>query len=366
MTFITFITMCPFPLLLGGFALLVFLGHLILKDNNTPMPPNLTLGDRMKLFEKKSESVVRVKPYLPFIIRLDGRKFSRVTSSLVKPFDEVFALSMLNTAKDIFAHSGIKSSTVFVQSDEISIVLPALCTYEEYSTTKSAVTHPYDGRQTKLISVLAGYASVRFAYHFETELRKALASETLNDEAIASYNTTINKLFAKDGAHFSFDGRITVFGIDNDYECLNNLFWRSCIEGHRNFVSMVARAYYSDRQLHKVSTKDQVTKLREEKNVDVYTDFKSHCAYGWLIKGDRTMVGTEHGSVMRTYTVAKSFRMKYSQELVDELFATYWTTGATYVSGDVEEHKWLPIHDDAHESKEEKEEKEETVEHKQN
>jgi len=52
------------------------------------------LGERMK--EYKHELNPKVLPYLPFIIRLDGHKFSKFTRGLKCPFDDNFSQAMIN------------------------------------------------------------------------------------------------------------------------------------------------------------------------------------------------------------------------------------------------------------------------------
>ena len=52
---------------------------------------NIDLGDRMKMYENAPlPESGRIKSSDNFIIRLDGRSFSKFTSGFAKPFDPVF------------------------------------------------------------------------------------------------------------------------------------------------------------------------------------------------------------------------------------------------------------------------------------
>ena len=43
----------------------------------------------MKLYENESLSVIKIDSFQPFIVRLDGKNFSKFTSGLYKPFDSI-------------------------------------------------------------------------------------------------------------------------------------------------------------------------------------------------------------------------------------------------------------------------------------
>ena len=86
------------------------------------------LGDRMKALE----TTAKVPAYQSFIVRADGNRFSKYTQGLQKPFDIVFLRAMTRAANGLLEH--FKPMSVFVCSDEISLVFGPVCTEEDYKT----------------------------------------------------------------------------------------------------------------------------------------------------------------------------------------------------------------------------------------
>jgi tRNA(His) guanylyltransferase len=64
----------------------------IIQDKSTML--NEKLGDRMKKYESMIDNQIVIKPCESFIIRLDGRSFSKFTKKFHKPFDIVFVKAM--------------------------------------------------------------------------------------------------------------------------------------------------------------------------------------------------------------------------------------------------------------------------------
>ncbi len=81
------------------------------------------------------------------VIRIDGRKFSRLSRDLnfKKPFDKNFAKTMIETCNDFFKE--FNPSFVYTFSDEINILLSDI---------------PFGGRIEKLNSVFASFMSGSF------------------------------------------------------------------------------------------------------------------------------------------------------------------------------------------------------------
>ncbi len=93
-----------------------------------------TIGDRMKSYETKFTSA-KLDPTIPFIIRLDGHKFSSYTRPFKKPFDERSTLQsisdvplvstvMVATTMDLL--NAFNPTTAFTCSDEITLLFPAM------------------------------------------------------------------------------------------------------------------------------------------------------------------------------------------------------------------------------------------------
>ena len=81
-----------------------------------------TLGDRMKQYEL-AEAGRRLPHDLPVCVRIDGKRFSRFTQGLRRPFDARLSRLMVDTARHLVAESGALAG--YTQSDEISLLLGA-------------------------------------------------------------------------------------------------------------------------------------------------------------------------------------------------------------------------------------------------
>lgn len=148
-----------------------------------------TLSDRMKEYEKCYN--FRIQKRIPIIIRVDGRKFSKLTKkfNIQKPFDTTFNNVMINTAKDVANEiSGCVCS--YIQSDEISFVV---------RTDSSLNFDPFFGnRIQKICSVTASMVTSYFMKHFLNNFSKSII--------------------------LSFDAR--VYTLPNLSEVVNYLTWR--------------------------------------------------------------------------------------------------------------------------------------------
>lgn len=277
----------------------------------------------MKYFERESENTKYVKPYQSFLVRLDGKNFSSKTTNLVKPFDKVFTEAMLYTARDLLEE--YHGSTVFVQSDEITILFRPLMTKEEYKNGLNNSTHLFGGRVQKLLSILAGFTSTRFTINFANQLNKSALTEI--DENIKNthieYLNKINGNGLLERASFCFDARLIIFPINRSFEVVNNILWRSVHDGYRNFVSGLCYYHLSKKSLEGINTTERALLLKSQKNILV-EDQPSHLRYGWYLKTLSKEVNCENGVTTRNFTVAKSFKIKYTQQIEKMLFDKYW------------------------------------------
>ena len=230
---------------------------------------NQTLGERMKEYEEYSQDINEIEPNDAFLIRLDGKSFSKMTSGLDRP-DELFSQAMLMTTKDLMNET--HAVTAFVNSDEISLLFKP-------QETENA-THMYGGRVFKLISTIAGYASTRFSTNFINLLKKS------TDNKHAKY---LNKCYSNNELNlkFHFDARL-VYAENKHYEYLNYILWRQN-DCARNYISTLAEKYFSKSSLKNVSTSKRIEMIQNK-----YKDFKfvPHLQYGWLIK--RSIVNVVH------------------------------------------------------------------------
>jgi len=86
-----------------------------------------SMGDRMKGYE--AEWSRKLDPKLPFIMRLDGHKFSSYTKPFKKPFDERINNVMVATTMDLM--TTFNATTAYTCSDEITLLFPPVVNGEE-------------------------------------------------------------------------------------------------------------------------------------------------------------------------------------------------------------------------------------------
>jgi len=110
---------------------------------NSPRP------ERMRNYEQSSEQVLPRNTHI--IARVDGHNFSTLTDDheFSKPFDPSFEQMMNRTAMEVFEYC-TGSEVAYVQSDEISLYIPAS-------------DEPFLANRTqKMASLLASYAGSKF------------------------------------------------------------------------------------------------------------------------------------------------------------------------------------------------------------
>lgn len=107
------------------------------------------LDDQMRRFETINDPVV--SPDQHVVLRLDGKGFTSMCAKLklARPFDHRFTAAMQETAKMFLTHDSFKASYVYVQSDEISVLMP----HSELA---------FNGKIRKFNSIGASLAAVTF------------------------------------------------------------------------------------------------------------------------------------------------------------------------------------------------------------
>jgi tRNA(His) 5'-end guanylyltransferase len=297
----------------------------MIPNNTTKEDNELSLVDRMKFYEHKTDTEITgiIKPYKSFMIRLDGKNFS---NKFVKPFDEVFSHTMLLTAKDLLL-THYRPSCVYVISDEIIAIFPAVCTREDYYSGKNNNTHNYDGCTNKIVSVLSGFVSTRFTYNLMKVLHRNINNfynENNNYKKLFDSLNLNNELqdWTIDGPTFSFENKIIMFPEINKYEFLNSLIFRFK-DSFQNFVSKIAEIKFSTNQLQNISTEKKVEMLIASK-YDIFKLYDPHCIYGWLLKLDSAQIITEQGESKINFPVAKVLKLSFSEQLCNLLFTSHW------------------------------------------
>ncbi len=216
------------------------------------------LGDRMKKYEALHMNFLDASQ--PFVVRLDGKNFSKLTMGLNKPFDTQFAIVLNNVCKDLI-ESEFNPSTIYTQSDEISVLFyptfnPKTQKYQEYI---------FSGRVEKIITVMAGFTTARFNYHLlhekwdeysENVRKKILCGKACFDARILSFpisgDTTVKLSTGVDGYIVEVP-----FG---DMEMANHIVWRCGHDCVRNTTLNYAINKFGQPMVHGWDTR----KMREE------------------------------------------------------------------------------------------------------
>lgn len=189
----------------------------------------------MKDYERQ-EAGRRCLPLLPICARIDGKRFSRWTSGLARPYDERLSALMRDVTHRLVLET--QARVGYTQSDEITLVFYS-------STTASQVF--LDGRIQKLTSILASMATAWFNAGVGERI-----PERRDRPAV-------------------FDCRVwTVPTLD---EAANALLWRER-DATKNAISMAARCHYSHGELDgRTSGEQQELLFRAGINFNDYPAF---------------------------------------------------------------------------------------------
>lgn len=178
----------------------------------------MSLGDRMKVYERR-EAGRRCMPLLPICARIDGKRFSRWTQGLARPYDPRLSGLMQQVTTQLVSET--QAVIGYTQSDEISLI---------FHTSTHAAQPFMDGRIQKLTSTLASMATAWFNAGVAERL-----PEWRDQPAL-------------------FDCR--VWTLPNQIEAANTLLWRER-DATKNAISMAARHYYTHEEVMDCSSGQQ-------------------------------------------------------------------------------------------------------------
>lgn len=164
------------------------------------------LGNRMKEYEM-AEAGHRLMPRLPICARIDGKRFSRFTEGLARPYDVRLSRLMVETTRHLVEET--VALVGYTQSDEISLV---------WHDAEPGAQSFLDRRVQKLTSILASMTTAWFNAHL---------AEAIPEKA---------------GTLALFDCR--VWAVPDREEAANVLLWRE-LDATKNSVSMATRAHYT-------------------------------------------------------------------------------------------------------------------------
>lgn len=187
-----------------------------------------------------------------YIIRIDGKKFSKYTKNFKKPFDDRLNNIFNETAKHLCENiQGCKIA--YVQSDEISLWLT------DYDSLETSAW--FDGKIQKICSVSSSMGTGIFNYL----IMKEYGLETKN---IAN-----------------FDSR--VFIIPEIEEVINYFISRQK-DATRNSISMLGRTYFSHKELQNKSSNQIQEMLFQQKNIN-WNDYPIAFKRGSIVKKEQFM-----------------------------------------------------------------------------
>lgn len=190
-------------------------------------------GDRMKYYENLETSKQLMKG-LPIYARLDGHGFSKFTKPFKYPHDENLRKVFSEVCEHLIEKYNIRLA--FHQSDEISLLF--FDGQDEQDVNSDII---FGGKIHKLTSLLAASTTSKF-------ISSALKNIPEHTDHI------LNNCPA-------FDCRI--FNVPNITEAINEFVWREK-DCTKNSVSMLARHYYSHKQLINKSRKEMLDMIIEK------------------------------------------------------------------------------------------------------
>lgn len=198
-----------------------------------------SLGDRMKGYENITRNHLISR--MPVILRLDGRAFHTFTKGFDKPYDRIFSKAMEWTMRCLCEN--IQGCVLgYTQSDEITLVL---VDYQELNTSSW-----FGNNIQKMVSVAASIATWKF---METMSSLKFSSTEWNPEV---YDKALNK-----GAFFD----CRAFNVPKE-EVTNCLLFRQN-DAIRNSIQALGQAHFSHKELHKKSTEDIITMVKERTGI---------------------------------------------------------------------------------------------------
>lgn len=207
------------------------------------MPKFNSLGDRMKFYEWNfGMNLTYLMPYVPAIIRLDGRAFHTFTKGLDRPFDQGMCDLMDETTKSLVEETG--ACMGYTQSDEITLVLLS----EDHTSQVY-----FDGRVNKINSILAGKCTHVFTNGLEKYIPKKIG-------------------------HFpQFDCRC--FSVPNKGEAVNAILWREQ-DATRNSIQMLGQSCFSQKALQGKNCDEIQEMLWQKHSINWGNDFSSRIKRG--------------------------------------------------------------------------------------
>jgi len=212
------------------------------------------LGEYMKQWESKF--AIKVDPSLPYLIRLDGHRFSKFTQGFKKPCDMRIFEAMHRTSADLI--NILNCVTAYTESDEITLVFPPIPVDNQEKTAAA-----FNGKVQKIATLASGYCSVRFAYHLSQQ-RFEDNEKRLVDKIHEAY----------------FDARI--FNLANTEDIYKNIYWRQN-DCQCNSILNLGYAHLRQADMEGLGPNKVKKKLLKDKGID-YNNMPDTYRLGMFIK----------------------------------------------------------------------------------
>ena len=264
------------------------------------------LGDRIKNIEKVYDPCLDLGKII--VIRLDGCSFKSFTSGLNKPFDARLTRSLIKTTENLV--DKFNACLGYCQSDEISLIIDS----NRKEKPLNEVSMLYSGRVQKLCSIIGSFASVKFNSYIQSEDWSDVPLKT--KEKMCGFNAI-------------FDCR--AFSVQDKKSAMEVIYWRHHYDCRRNAINCIGFAHFSPKQLHKVSVRKLIEKLRLEENVDIIKNYDSFNIFGCFSK--RIMINSfgnnpttnENVECIRTKVESKSLNMTTNEnDMVTLVMSHTW------------------------------------------
>ena len=264
----------------------------------------ITIQERMKTYEKVNSNE-SISSYKPFIARLDGVNFSKYTQGFDKPYDILFRTVMILTMNELV--DKFQATTGYTQSDEITLIFPAVCTKDEYDNRTNNRFHYRKGRKMKICSILSSSCTSRFLYYMMNLMNHQ------QHKKLKKIQERIEKMSV------SFDCRLIEYPDDKEYEILNHQIWRS-LDCERNAILQYGMYVLGNKKIFKMNCK-QICESLQNKSYN-YLEPK-FILYGVYCKKISYTHIIDDKETQRSKYINKTFEIKYSDEILKMLFSKY-------------------------------------------
>ena len=225
---------------------------------------------------------------------------------------------MSKTMEDLFKN--FNPSTIYSHSDEITMIFPKKCSYDEYLNEDNNIPeHIFNGKIQKILSILSSYCSVRFNYH----ISKIISSTSTSTSTPTSKDYSPDFISIVQNHEQVFDARILSFTEDLEYEILNHQIWRSVYDCHRNAIQTYTYYQYSPKEILSKNSLDMIEMLKS-KNI-IWQNEPTYIKHGIYLKKELNTSIINDKKVIRNKYVFKTFKISFSQKNLDLLFNKIWT-----------------------------------------